>query len=151
MPQTIEQELRALEMMYWNAIQAKDETTAMKLSDEQCVVVGAQGVGAIDRERLGQMLKQASYELTHYEFDDKKFQVRKLTDEVAIVAYQVREDLVVDGKPESLTAYDASVWVKRGDSWLCALHTESLKGDPFGRTDQDLLKSEASRTDPSAI
>jgi hypothetical protein len=63
----------------------------------------------------------------------------------------VREDLVVDGKPESLTAYDASVWVRRGDNWLCALHTESLEGDPFGRTDKDLLKQAAAATDPSAI
>ena len=149
MPQTIEEELRALEGMYWNAIQRKDEDTAMKLSDDRCVVVGAQGVGEIDRERLGKMLKQASYNLTHYEFDDKKFQVRKLTDDVAVVAYQVREDLIVDGKPESLTAFDATVWVRRGDTWLCALHTESLKGDPFGRADKDLMAEQS--TDQAAI
>ena len=143
MPQTIEEELRTLETMYWNAIQAKDEATAMKLSDDQCVVVGAQGVGDVDRERLGKMLKQASYELTSYEFDAKQFQVRKLTDDVAVVAYQVKEDLIVDGKAESLTAFDATVWVKRGDSWLCALHTESLKGDPFGRMDKDLVGEQA--------
>jgi hypothetical protein len=135
MQATIDEELRKLEQMYWDAIQQKDESTAMNLSDEHCVVVGAQGVGDVDRERLGKMLKQASYELTHYEFDDKIFQVRKITDDVAIVAYQVREDLIVDGKAESLTAFDASVWVQRGNSWLCALHTESLKGDPFGRHD----------------
>jgi hypothetical protein len=133
--QAIDQELLNLEQRYWDAIQQKDESTAMNLSDESCVVVGAQGVGELDRERLGQMLKQASYELTHYEFDDKAFRVRKITDDVAIIAYQVREDLIVDGKPESLTAFDASVWVKRGDTWLCALHTETLKGDPFGRHD----------------
>jgi hypothetical protein len=133
MSQTLEEKLRELETRYWNAIQQKDEKTAMKLSDERCVVVGAQGVGELDRERLGQMLKQATYELTRYQFDDKKIQVRKLTDDVAVIAYEVREDLVVDGKEESLIAFDASVWVKRGDSWLCALHTESLRGDPFGR------------------
>jgi hypothetical protein len=136
MDKSIEQELRALEGKYWNAIQSKDETAAMKLSDDQCIVVGAQGVGELDRERLGQMLKQASYELTSYEFDEKKFKVRKLTDDVAIVAYEVREDLIVEGKPQSLTAFDASVWLKRGDTWVCAMHTESLKGDPFGRTDR---------------
>jgi uncharacterized protein (TIGR02246 family) len=133
MSQTFEEQLRALETTYWNAIQQKDEQTAMKLSDERCVVVGAQGVGELDRERLGQMLKQATYELTRYQFDDKKIQVRKLTDDVAVIAYEVREDLIVDGKEESLIAFDASVWVKRGDQWLCALHTESLRGDPFGR------------------
>jgi hypothetical protein len=130
---SITNELTALERRYWDAIQRKDEESAMKLSDDQCVVVGAQGVGEVDRERLGQMLKQASYELKSYAFDDKTFKVKKLTDDVAIVAYEVHEDLIVDGKPQSLVAYDATVWVHRGDTWLCALHTESLKGDPFGR------------------
>src|SRR5262245_42238102 len=104
MQPNIEQELRKLEMRYWDAIQRKDESVAMGLSDEQCVVVGAQGVGDLDRRHLGQMLKQASYQLTHYEFDDKTFKVRKITDDVAIVAYQVREDLIVDGKAESVAA-----------------------------------------------
>jgi ketosteroid isomerase-like protein len=139
MQKPAEQELRNLERRYWDAIQQKDEATAMELSDEQCVVVGAQGVGEIDRERLGQMLKQASYEVTRYQVDDLAFHIRKITDDVAIVAYEVREDLIVDGKPESLAAFDASVWVRRGDAWLCALHTESLKGDPFGRRDVDRL------------
>ena len=30
-------------------------------------------------------------------------------------------------------AADASTWVRRNGRWVCALHTESLKGDPFGR------------------
>jgi len=130
--------LKALEERYWDAIQAKDSSAAMQLSDEQCVVVGAQGVGDLDRDRLGEMLKQASYELTDYEFDDATFKVRLITDDVAIVAYQVREDLIVDGKPLSLAASDSSVWVRRGEQWVCALHTESIKGDPFGRHDVDL-------------
>jgi hypothetical protein len=141
MQASTDQELMGLERRYWDAIQQKDDTTAMKLSDERCVVVGAQGVGDLDREQLGQMLKQAGYELTRYELDDKTFHVRKLTNDVAIVAYEVREDLIVDGKPESLAAFDATVWVRRDDVWLCALHTESLKGDPFGRRDVDLLSA----------
>ena len=139
MQKPAEHELKTLELRYWDAIQQKDEATAMELSDEQCVVVGAQGVGEIDREQLGQMLKQASYELTRYQVDDQTFHIRKITEDVAIVAYEVREDLIVDGKPESLAAFDASVWVHRGDAWVCALHTESLKGDPFGRRDVDRL------------
>ena len=136
---TINQELREVEQRYWDAIQHKDADAAMELSDDACVVVGAQGVGEVDRARLGQMLKAASYELTSYTFDDKQFKVRQIADNVAIVAYTVKEDLIVDGKRESLEAYDATVWVKRDGSWLCALHTESLKGDPFGRRNVDRL------------
>lgn len=137
----IDQELRAVEQRYWDAVQRKDADEAIELSDDACIVVGAQGVGSIDREQLGKMLQQASYELTRYSFDDKQFQVRQIADDVAVVAYAVHEDLIVDGKPESLEAYDASVWVKRDGKWRCALHTESLRGDPFGRHDVDRLKA----------
>jgi hypothetical protein len=131
--QPIDQEVKVLERRYWDAVQRKDADEAMALSDESCVVVGAQGVGAIDRERLGKMLKAASYELTQYTFDDKQFQCREISEGVVAVAYPVREELIVDGKPQTLEAFDASVWVKREGAWRCALHTESLKGDPFGR------------------
>lgn len=137
----IDQELRSVERRYWDAVQRKDADEAIELSDEACIVVGAQGVGSIDREQLGKMLQQASYELTQYSFDDKQFQVRQIADDVAVVAYAVHEDLVVDGKAESLEAYDTSVWVRRDGKWRCALRTESLRGDPFGRHDIDRMKT----------
>ena len=60
-------------------------------------------------------------------------QVRFIGDDVAIVAYKVDERVVVDGKTLPVNANDSSVWVRRNGEWLCALHTESLAGDPFGR------------------
>jgi hypothetical protein len=52
---------------------------------------------------------------------------------VAVLVYNVHEELTVDGKPVTIDAADASTWVRRNGRWVCALHTESLKGDPFGR------------------
>ena len=49
------------------------------------------------------------------------------------MAYQVHEELTVEGKPLTLDAADASTWVRRDGTWRCALHTESIAGDPFGR------------------
>jgi hypothetical protein len=129
----IERELFDREKRYWDAIRRRDRDTAMGLSDESCTVVGAQGVGEVDREQLGQMLEQANYELTDFAIDDNDFHVHAISDDVAVVSYRVREDLVVDGKPESLEAFDSSVWVRRDGQWLCCAHTESLKGDPYGR------------------
>ena len=60
-------ELLRLEKQYWDAIQHKDAAAASALSDDACIVVGAQGVGKLSREQLEQMMKQASYELTSYE------------------------------------------------------------------------------------
>ncbi len=36
-------------------------------------------------------------------------------------------------KPVELDAADASTWVRRSGKWLCALHTESIAGDSYGR------------------
>ncbi len=120
-----------LERKYWNAIRDRDSAAAASLSDDPCVVVGAQGAGELDRKTLAGMFAGAPWTLHDYEL--KGVRVRQLTDDVAIVAYEVNEKLTVEGQPISLKAYDASVWVRRAGGWVCALHTESPAGDPFGR------------------
>jgi len=59
--------------------------------------------------------------------------VRVLSEDVAILAYKVKEVMTVEGKPLTLEATDSSTWVRRDGNWVCALHTEALIGDPFGR------------------
>jgi hypothetical protein len=128
----VAQELLGLEREYWQAIKSKDVDAAMRLTDDPCIVTGAQGVGEIDRQGLAMMMTKASYTLNDFEIAEDAH-VRLLRDDVAIVAYKVRENLTVEGKPLTLEASDSSTWVRRGGRWLCALHTESLAGDPFGR------------------
>jgi ketosteroid isomerase-like protein len=129
---TIETELLDLEKQYWQAMKDKDVDAAMRLTDDPCIITGAQGVGRIDRQALGAMLKAAPYSLHRFEVKDDA-QVRLLRDDVAIVAYTVREELTVDGKPVTIEAADSSTWVRRDGGWVCALHTEAIAGDPFGR------------------
>lgn len=129
---TIEQELLALERQYWQAIKDKDVDTAMRLTDDPCIVTGAQGVGRIDKNALAAMMKAAPYTVRDFEVNDDA-QVRLLSDDVAILAYKVREELIVEGESVTLEAADASTWARRDGRWVCALHTESITGDPFGR------------------
>jgi hypothetical protein len=91
-------------------------------------------VGKLTREALGGMMRPSATGCTidAFELDDHA-QVARLTEDVAILAYKVHEDVTVDGKKVSFDASDASTWVKRGGQWRCALHTESIAGDPFGR------------------
>jgi hypothetical protein len=35
-----------------------------------------------------------------------------------------------------MKAADSSTWVRRDGRWVCAVRTESLSGDPFGRDRQ---------------
>jgi uncharacterized protein (TIGR02246 family) len=130
----IEQELLDLENQYWQAIKDRDADAAMRLTDDPCIVTGARGVARIGRQAVGDMLKSAQYTL--HDFELKDLEVRMLRDDVAVLAYQVLERLTVEGRPVTLEAADASTWVRRDGRWVCAVHTESIKGDPFGRDRQ---------------
>ena len=132
-PSTHEQELVDVERRFWNAMKEKDAAAASELTDEQCVIVGAQGVSAIDAQTMAKLTSEGQWELEQYSFDEQKRQIRFLTDDIAIVAYPVRERVIVDGETLPVVANDSSVWVRRDGQWRCALHTESLAGDPFGR------------------
>lgn len=130
----VESELIELEKQYWQALKNNDANAAMRLTDDPCVLTGAQGVMRIERQALAKLMKAAPYTLHAFELND--VQVRLLRDDVAMVAYKVHERLTVDGKPVTLDAADASIWVRRDGRWVCALHTESIAGDPFGRDKQ---------------
>jgi hypothetical protein len=126
-------ELVQLEKQFWDAMQRKDGAAAERSTAAEAVVVGAQGVSVIDRKTMAKLTVEGQWTLEQYEFDEPNMQVRMVSEDVAVVAYKVKERLLVDGQPISLEANDASVWVRDGGEWRCAMHTESLAGDPFGR------------------
>jgi hypothetical protein len=78
------------------------------------------------------MMQESTYTIDDFVLDDD-VQVRMLSDDVAVLAYKVHEALTVEGKPVIIDAADSSTWIRRDGNWLCALHTEALLGDPFGR------------------
>jgi hypothetical protein len=128
----IKTELMDLEREYWQAMKDKDAKATDRLTDYPCIVAGAQGVMTLDAAHMSAMLDDGAWSIEDFDLGDD-VQVRMLSDDVAILAYKVSENLTVEGKPVSLEAADASVWVRREGRWRCALHTESLTGDPFGR------------------
>lgn len=130
---TGKQTLLDLEKRFWDAMRTKDANTAANMTDDGCIIVGAQGVSAIDQETMGRLTTEGQWQLQQYSFDDRATHVRFVSDDVAIVAYKVNERVVVDGQTLPIEANDSSVWVRRDGEWRCALHTESLAGDPYGR------------------
>jgi ketosteroid isomerase-like protein len=127
----IEAKLIDYEKQYWQAIKDRDVPAAMRLTDDPCIVTGAQGVARITRTAFAGMLQAGGWTL--HEFTLSDVQVRLLGDDVAVLAYKVKELLTVDGKSLTVEAADSSTWVRREGEWMCALHTEALLGDPFGR------------------
>jgi hypothetical protein len=86
---TVEQELVELEKRYWQAIRDNDAGAAMRLTDDQCILIGAQGVTCIERQAFAGLMKAAPYTLHEFQLND--VQVRPLRDDVAVVAYKVHE------------------------------------------------------------
>ena len=124
-------EITELETRFWQTMVDKDVDTAVTLLADTCIVTGAQGAASIDKQAFATMMAGGGWELKAFSVEDIQFSTP--APGVAVIAYKVKEDLVVDGKPLTLTAADSSVWVDRDGKWVCALHTESVLGDPFGR------------------
>src|ERR1041384_6698906 len=128
-----ERDLLEIERRFWDAMKAKDASTAGNMTDDGCIVVGAQGVSAIDRKTMAKLTTEGQWQLKHYAFDEKNAKVRFIADDIAIVAYKVSERVAIEGETLPIEANDSSVWIRRDGEWLCALHPESLAGDPYGR------------------
>jgi hypothetical protein len=132
---TVEQELIELETEYWLAIKKGDAEAAMELTDDVCIVTGAQGTTLLKREDFAEMMNSDAWTIDAFEIGSD-VQVRLLTNDTAVIGYTVREKLTVEGEPVEFTAADTSTWVRRNGHWVCAMHTESILGDPFGRDKQ---------------
>ncbi len=125
-------ELLQLEKAYWQALKDKDAETTTRLTDFPCLLAGSQGVTRMDEATYRTMLESATWAMEDFELGDD-VEVRPVSDDVAVVAYTVKERLTVEGEPVTLEAADTSVWVRRNGSWRCASHTEAITGDPWGR------------------
>ena len=125
------QEIIDLENRFWQTMIDKDGETGALMLAEKSIVTGAQGAAIIDRKSFPKMMTHGDWELESYVFSD--VQVEFPAPDVAVIAYKVTEDLMVDGKPLAMKAADASTWVRKDGEWTCALHTESVLGDPYGR------------------
>jgi ketosteroid isomerase-like protein len=131
---TLEKELLERENRYWQAMKDKDVDAALAMTADPVILTGAQGVSKVTKDRFALMMGSGQWTMKDYELSD--VQVQRLGRNVAVVAYKVTEDLTVEGQPVTLEASDASTWIRKDGEWLCALHTESVSGDPFGRDRQ---------------
>jgi hypothetical protein len=128
-----DQELLALERSYWDALRERDIRTVGRLTAEDSTVAGASGVSGLDPRSISKMLESANWRIKDYRIDPQSTRINRLCDDTVAISYGVHEDLDVDGKPVQLDAFDMSVWKKTDTGWVSVLHSESLKGDAFGR------------------
>lgn len=129
----IEHKIYDLEKRYWQAMKDNDTETMLSLTDDPCIVTGAQGIMKFNKKDFAEMMNgPQNYKLKSFEFK-KGHQVSVLNNDTAVIAYQIKESLDVEGKPVHLELSESSTWRLRDGEWVCSLHTEAITGDPFGR------------------
>jgi hypothetical protein len=130
MTKATKDEVIALEKAYWDAIKRKDGKRTSQLSGKVALTTGARGVTSIPRAKMGQMTEEGNWTLDSYEFSD--VEVVTPADDVAIIAYKVKQKVTMDGKPQELRAADSSTWVRGPDGWECHAHSETFLQDGKG-------------------
>src|SRR6185503_9447694 len=97
MQRVIEKEILDLEKRFWKTMQDKDIDAALQLTDDPCIVTGAQGVARIDKQTFAKLMTNSTWKL--HDFDIKEVQVQPLSNDVVVIGYKVHEELTVDGQP----------------------------------------------------
>lgn len=112
-------EISELERKYWNGMADNDYETVKNLTKFPCIVAGKQGVMSVDEPAYKKMFEQGG---------GRKMKVRSISDEQiemgkdhALIAYLIELDY--NGK--AMKCACTSTWLKEGEQWLCAMHTES--------------------------
>lgn len=129
--ETISTEVEQLEHRYWQTMRDRDVDAALALTDDPCIVAGASGASSIDHATFRKIMTSAEYRITDVQIGE--MQSRVVNDDLVVLAYTVRESLELPDGPVTFEAADSSVWVRRDGAWRCAMHSESVLGDAYGR------------------
>ena len=123
--ENLTKEILNLEKKYWIAMQEKDLETAISLTDFPCLLAGAQGVLSVDRAQFEKMFQSGQESMRSFHFDEDKVEVRQVGPDTAVIAYPVHTTFLKNGESRKIDAVDTSTWIRSGDKWLCAMHTET--------------------------
>ena len=120
-------EIVTLEKAFWQTMVDKDAKTAAGMIAEAGLVTGPMGAMQIDPAKYEKMTNEGQWNLTAYEMSD--VQVVRPAEDVAIIAYKVNQKGDMKGQDMDLNCVDSSTWVREGDEWKVALHTETILGE----------------------
>ena len=117
--------LIGLETRFWQSMVDNDAKVALELLTEPAMMVSAHGAMKFDHAGYRKMAEQGSMVVTAFEFSD--MDVVFPTDSTAVVSYRVKQGISPRGQDKSVTQEmnDTSTWVREGEHWRCALHTET--------------------------
>ncbi|MFO1141956.1 MAG: nuclear transport factor 2 family protein [Amaricoccus sp.] len=117
-----------LEKRFWQSMVDKDAEAAKAMIADECLVTGPMGAMKIDPQKYAKMTEEGQWTLNSFELSDTE--VIFPSDNVAVVAYKVRQKGEMEGKAMDMRCADSSTWVRDRETWKCALHTETVLEGP---------------------
>ena len=120
----IESEILEHEKQFWEASKG-DGRKLGELCASDFTFVMAEGITNFKRKEFVDMLTAGDYKLKSFKIDEGKAIFRELSPGAATVAYEAKSEFELGGKAQKADSFYTSTWVKEGDSWKCALVTES--------------------------
>jgi len=115
-----------LERSFWQSMVDDDADAAGAMIADECLITGPTGTLRSDPADYKRMAEQGDWELDRFEFSD--VEVIFPVEDTAIIAYKVHQTGTMKGQKMDLNCADSSTWVRAGDAWKCALHTETIIG-----------------------
>lgn len=107
-----------LEEAAWQTYKNKQPRSFRKLFYRTYCGVYANGIKTLDME-VADMEKT---DIDSYSLADIKVEFPNPS--IAVITYKATQQATSEGKDVSGTYYNESVWVKKGEKWLNAFHTE---------------------------
>ena len=100
------------------------------MTTDECVIVGATGASALEPATMAATLESADWDIRAYELDRSTTRVLPISDDTALIACRVHEDVIVDGSDVRMDAYDVSVWQRRDGHWTCVCTRSPSRATP---------------------
>jgi len=119
--------IERLEKSFWQSMVDKDADKAAAMIAEPSLVTGPSGTMRMDPKLYKKMTEEGDWELDWFEFSD--VDVIFPNEDTGIIAYKVHQTGSMKGEKMDLNCADSSTWVRDGDEWKCALHTETIIGE----------------------
>lgn len=113
-----------LETRFWQSMVDKDARLAKTMIADDCLITGPMGAMRIDPDKYEAMTEDGKWTLDSFKFSD--LNVIFPSNDTAIVAYNVHQKGEMGGKAMDLRCVDSTTWVRDGQRWKCALHTETM-------------------------
>jgi ketosteroid isomerase-like protein len=119
--------IERLEKDFWQSMVDKDADKAAAMIADPSLVTGPAGTMRMDPQIYKKLTEEGDWELDEFELSDVN--VIFPNEDTGIIAYKVHQTGSMKGERMDLNCADSSTWVRDGDEWKCALHTETIIGE----------------------